>query len=72
MRIIITGSLGNIGKPLTQEPEEILGDYFDNETLLKQRIPTVQYLSEHLNISPGYLSDMAVPDRSKCTAIHTQ
>ena len=38
--------------------EEILDDYFNNEKPLSQGIPTVQYLSELLNISPSYLSDM--------------
>ena len=38
--------------------EEILEEFFNNEKTLSQGIPTVQYLSENLNISPGYLSDM--------------
>ena len=43
---------------LLEKLEEILDDYFNNEKSLAQGIPTVQYLSQHLNISPGYLSDM--------------
>ena len=43
---------------LLQKLEEILDDYFNNEKSLMQGIPTVQYLAETLNISPGYLSDM--------------
>lgn len=43
---------------LLQKLEEILDDYFNNEKSLRQGIPTVQYLSEHLNISASYLSDM--------------
>jgi AraC-like DNA-binding protein len=38
--------------------EAVLNDYFRNETALTKGIPTVQYLAEHLNISPSYLSDM--------------
>ena len=38
--------------------EEILDDYFNNDKSLNQGIPSVQYLSDLLNISPGYLSDM--------------
>jgi AraC-like DNA-binding protein len=38
--------------------EEILDNYFNDEKLLLHGIPTVQYLSEQLNISPSYLGDM--------------
>ncbi|MEJ7678020.1 MAG: helix-turn-helix transcriptional regulator [Segetibacter sp.] len=47
-----------VNSDLLQKLEEILDDYFNNEKSLMQGIPTVQYLSENLNISPGYLSDM--------------
>jgi len=43
---------------LLQQLEEILDNYFNNEKSLMQAIPTVQYLSEHLHLSPSYLSDM--------------
>jgi AraC family transcriptional activator of pobA len=43
---------------LLQQLEEILDDYFNKEKSLTQGIPTVHFLSENLNISPGYLSDM--------------
>lgn len=43
---------------LLQKLEEILEDYFKNEKSLTHGIPTVQYLAELLNLSPGYLSDM--------------
>jgi AraC family transcriptional regulator, transcriptional activator of pobA len=35
--------------------EKLLTDYFDNKDLLANGIPTVQYISETLNISPNYL-----------------
>jgi AraC family transcriptional activator of pobA len=35
--------------------EKLLSDYFDSEELLSNGIPTVQYISENLNISPNYL-----------------
>jgi AraC family transcriptional regulator, transcriptional activator of pobA len=41
-----------------QQLEEILDEYFGDEQSLSQGIPTVQYLSERVNISPSYLSDM--------------
>jgi len=47
-----------VSNDLLQKLEEILDDYFNNKKSLSQGIPTVQYLSEHLNISPSYLSDM--------------
>ncbi len=47
-----------VNSDLLQKLEEILDDYFNNEKSLMQGIPTVQFLSENLNISPSYLSDM--------------
>ncbi|MDQ2752535.1 MAG: helix-turn-helix transcriptional regulator [Bacteroidota bacterium] len=47
-----------VNNNLLQKLEEILDDSFNNEKSLIQGIPTVQYLSERLNISPSYLSDM--------------
>lgn len=38
--------------------EEILSSYFEQELMQELGLPTVQYLSEKLNISPTYLSDM--------------
>ena len=43
---------------LLQKLEEPLDEYFNNEKSFSKGIPTVQYLSEKLNISPSYLSDM--------------
>ena len=47
-----------VSNELLQKLEEILDQYFNNETTAKEGIPTVQYLSEQLKISPSYLSDM--------------
>ncbi|MGN6566912.1 MAG: helix-turn-helix domain-containing protein [Flavipsychrobacter sp.] len=43
---------------LLQKLEEILDEYFNKEESLTHGIPTVHYLSERLNVSPSYLSDM--------------
>ncbi|MDB5150468.1 MAG: Helix-turn-helix protein [Mucilaginibacter sp.] len=43
---------------LLQKLEGILDGYFADERSLSLGVPTVQYLSEKLNISPSYLSDM--------------
>ncbi len=41
-----------------QKFEEILDDYFNTDKTIQYGLPTVQYLSEQLNLSPNYLSDM--------------
>ena len=43
---------------LLQKLEEILDNHFNDEKALSHGIPTVQFLSEKLNVSPSYLSDM--------------
>ena len=47
-----------VNNDLLQKLEELLDDYFNNKKPLEQGLPTVQYLSLHLNISASYLSDM--------------
>ena len=47
-----------ISNDFLERLETLLNDYFNNETALMKGLPTVQYLSEELNVSPGYLSDM--------------
>ena len=47
-----------VSNDLLQKLEDILDEYFNNDKSLSQGIPTVQYLSEQVNISPSYLSDM--------------
>ncbi|WP_307449491.1 MULTISPECIES: helix-turn-helix domain-containing protein [Chryseobacterium] len=43
---------------ILEKAEKILNDYISHQESLHQGLPTVQYLSERLNISPGYLSDV--------------
>ncbi len=43
---------------LLQKLEAILDGYFDDERALNQGLATVQYISERLNVSPSYLSDL--------------
>ncbi|MEO3402601.1 helix-turn-helix domain-containing protein [Mucilaginibacter sp. CAU 1740] len=47
-----------VNNTVLQNLEEILDEYFADETSLNKGLPTVQYLSDKLNISPSYLSDM--------------
>lgn len=47
-----------VNNDMLQKIETILDGYFNDQKALQQGIPTVQYLSGQLHISPGYLSDM--------------
>ena len=47
-----------VSNDLLEKMETILTDYFNNETSMLKGLPTVQFLSAELNLSPGYLSDM--------------
>jgi AraC-like DNA-binding protein len=47
-----------VSSDLLVKLEGILNDYFNSETALMKGLPTVQYLSEQLNVSSGYLGDM--------------
>jgi len=38
--------------------EELLAAYFDGDEITKNGLPSVTYLAEHLNVSPGYLSGL--------------
>jgi AraC-like DNA-binding protein len=38
--------------------EKLLEEYFNNDSIIKKGIPTVQYIAENLNVSPNYLSGL--------------
>jgi AraC family transcriptional activator of pobA len=38
--------------------EDVLAQYFKSDTLAKKGLPTVQYIAETLNVSPGYLTGL--------------
>ena len=38
--------------------EDLLSDYFNNDKSIDTRLPTVQFVSEKLNVSPNYLSGL--------------
>jgi AraC-like DNA-binding protein len=50
--------------------EEILMEYFNSDILMKKGLPTVQYIAETLNISPGYLSGSLKTLTGKSTQQH--
>jgi AraC family transcriptional activator of pobA len=47
-----------INHDLLTKLEALLADYFDSQKPLTTGLPTVQYLSDQLTVSPRYLSDM--------------
>ncbi|WP_245365489.1 helix-turn-helix domain-containing protein [Chryseobacterium scophthalmum] len=55
-RQFITRKIPN--NDILQKTETILDDYLNSQETLNQGLPTVQYISDKLNISPGYLSDV--------------
>ncbi|KEO72709.1 helix-turn-helix domain-containing protein [Anditalea andensis] len=52
--------------------ERLLSDYFNNEDLVSTGLPTVQYISDQLNISPNYLRGLlkTLTGQSTQQAIH--
>jgi AraC family transcriptional regulator, transcriptional activator of pobA len=50
--------------------EQLLTDYFDDEDLSRKGLPTVQYISEHLTISPNYLRGLLKSLTGKNTQQH--
>src|SRR5699024_9567072 len=49
--------------------EELLTDYFNSDTIEKG-LPSVQYIAEHLNISPNYLTTLLKEMTSQSTQQH--
>ncbi|MCE6991151.1 AraC family transcriptional regulator [Dyadobacter sp. CY323] len=43
---------------ILEKTECVMNDYLNNQRALDRGLPTVQYLSEQLHVSSGYLSDM--------------
>ena len=52
-RQFITREIAN--HQILERLSKLLKDYFNNEDLITKGLPTVQYISETLNISPNYL-----------------
>jgi AraC family transcriptional activator of pobA len=47
-----------VNNDILQKMDAILDNYYDSQQSLHQGLPTVHFLSEQLNLSPGYLSDL--------------
>jgi len=50
--------------------ERLLSDYFNNDDLATKGLPTVQYISENLNVSPSYLRSLLKTLTGKSTQQH--
>lgn len=48
----------HISNDLLSKMEQLLSDYFENDSAINSGLPSVEYLASQLNISPRYLSDM--------------
>lgn len=48
----------NANSDLLTNLEELISDYFNNDNVQELGLPTVQYISDKLHVSPNYLSDM--------------
>lgn len=61
-----------VNNDMLQKLDDILDDYFNSNVSLEDGIPTVQYLSDQMNVSPRYLSDMvrAVIGQNTQSLIH--
>ncbi|MGS2738944.1 helix-turn-helix domain-containing protein [Sinomicrobium sp. M5D2P17] len=67
-RQFITRKIGN--SEILVRLEKLLNNCFDNEKFSVDGLPTVQYISEQLNISPNYLSDMLRNSTGQTTQQH--
>ncbi len=52
--------------------EGLLTSYFNSDALLKEGLPTVQYIAETLNVSPNYLSGLLKMLTGQSTLQHIQ
>ncbi|MFP5436771.1 MAG: helix-turn-helix domain-containing protein [Bacteroidia bacterium] len=47
-----------VNNDVLQKTEALLDDYFNTQKTVNHGVPTVQFLSEQMHLSPGYLSDL--------------
>jgi AraC-like DNA-binding protein len=50
--------------------EKILSEYFKQNDVSEKGLPTVKYLADQVNLSPGYLSDLLKKETGKNTQDH--
>ena len=61
-----------INNDLLSKLEGLLDEYFKNDQLILNGIPTVHSIAEQLNLSPNYLSDMLRVQTGQTTQQHIQ
>ena len=62
----------NASNDLLIKLEDLLSNYFNSKKVQELGLPTVQYISQQLNISPNYLSDMLRSLTGQSTQQHIQ
>ncbi|RDC62752.1 helix-turn-helix domain-containing protein [Adhaeribacter pallidiroseus] len=62
----------NANTDLLVKLEDLLNEYFEKNRSLVFGLPTVQYISEQLNVSPNYLSDVLRTQTGQSTQLHIQ
>lgn len=62
----------SVNNDMLTKLEMILNTYFNTNESLKKGVPTVQYISDELNISPNYLSDLLRHQTGLSTKQHIQ
>lgn len=61
-----------VNNDLLSKLESLLDDYFKDDKLAIDGIPTVQFVAQELNLSPNYLSDMLRTYTGQTTQQHIQ
>jgi AraC family transcriptional activator of pobA len=61
-----------VNNDLLSKLEYLLDDYFNNDKLILNGIPTVHFIAEQLNLSANYLSDMLRVQTGQTTQQHIQ
>lgn len=61
-----------VNNDLLSKLESLLDDYFKNDNLLVNGIPTVHFIAEQLHLSANYLSDMLRIQTGRTTQQHIQ
>lgn len=60
----------NLNKDILSKFEQLLNQYYKDETQIERGIPTVSFCGESLNMSPKYLSDMLKKETGKNAKTH--
>lgn len=67
-RQFITRKISN--HQILERLENVLEDYFSDDSLVKKGLPTVHYIAENLNVSPNYLSGLLKLHTGQSTQQH--